>query len=159
VRVDAPRGPTEVTGPRRAAGSGRSAWAPPATGATQGPPLRGAGPLAAAGTILAIQQVEAVEDASARRARAIRRGERLLDLLDGLRHGMLDGRIPATTLRNLHTTLAERIEVEDEDLAGLLAEIDLRAAVELAKLEVAAARASNGAEAIGSDFRAAGDPG
>ncbi|GBD41814.1 hypothetical protein HRbin39_01200 [bacterium HR39] len=35
----------------------------------------------------------------------------------------------------LRSTLLERVEVEEPELAAVLAEIDLRAAVELAKLE------------------------
>lgn len=136
MRVDGPRGPSGLFGLRRTGGSARAAPSAPAA-TPQGPPVRGTGPLAATAAILAVQEVDVVEDATARRARAIRRGERLLDLLDGLRHGLLDGRIPAATLRGLRTTLAERIDVEDEALAGVLAEIDLRAAVELAKLEAA----------------------
>lgn len=133
MRVDGPRGPSGIFAPRRTGGGRAAGSAPAAT--PQGPPVCGTGPLAAPAAILAIQEVDGVEDATARRTRAIRRGERLLDLLDGLRHGLLDGRIPAATLRMLRSTLLERVEVEEPELAAVLAEIDLRAAVELAKLE------------------------
>jgi hypothetical protein len=71
-----------------------------------------------------------------RRRRAAQRGHDLLDGLDRLKAAILGGRVAAQELRAVATRLAERNGTSgDPRLDGLMAEIELRAAVELAKLE------------------------
>ena len=91
----------------------------------------GAAPVGGVGALLALQ---AVDPAAARRRRALRRGGRLLDLLDEIRIGLLSGGLPAGALSELAQILGEtRAEIDDPGLLGLLDEIELRAQVELAK--------------------------
>ena len=86
--------------------------------------------------------LQGVEDATERRRRAIRRGGGLLDRLDELKLAMLGGESGAPALERLARSLREeRPEDADEGLKGLLDQIELRAAVELAKADVARARA------------------
>lgn len=71
-----------------------------------------------------------------RRRRAARRGHDLLDGLDRLKAAILGGRVGAGELRAVAARLAERAGPSgDPRLDGLMAEIELRTAVELAKLE------------------------
>lgn len=71
------------------------------------------------------------------------RAARLLDILDDLRDGLLVGAIPGHRLATLQSALAsERASAADPGLQSLLDDIDLRAQVELAKLEQA--RAASG---------------
>lgn len=94
-----------------------------------------AGPAGVAGIqgLLALQEVD---DAAARASRGKRRAEALLDALDELRHGLLIGAIPRDKLIELARTVqARRGGVDDPRLAEILDEIDLRAQVELAKLD------------------------
>jgi hypothetical protein len=64
------------------------------------------------------------------------RAEVLLDELDKLRMGLLNGGIPVATLQHLKSALnSQRGEVMDPQLTELLDEIDLRVQVELAKHE------------------------
>jgi hypothetical protein len=71
-----------------------------------------------------------------RRRRATRRGQDLLDGLDRLKAAILGGRVAPQDLRAVASRLAERAGSSgDPRLDGLMAEIELRAAVELAKLE------------------------
>jgi hypothetical protein len=71
-----------------------------------------------------------------RRRRSARRGHDLLDGLDRLKAAILGGRVAAQELRTVATRLADRVGLSgDPRLDGLMAEIELRAAVELAKLE------------------------
>lgn len=96
-------------------------------------PLTGAAPASAVTTLLALQEIE---DATARRRRGLRRGERLLDQLDEIRRGLLAGVLPHSSLTRLRQELSEaRAATLDPRLDEVLAEIELRAAVELAKLE------------------------
>lgn len=84
--------------------------------------------------ILAIQDVG---DATDGRSRGIKRGHRLLDRLDELRHGLLAGTIDRGRLLDLRREIAEqRTTLDDPRLSTVLDEIDVRAAVELAKLGI-----------------------
>lgn len=97
------------------------------------PALTGTGPIAAVDTILALQ---GVEDSTDGRSRGIDHAEQLLSLLDELRDGLLTGGIPRATLNRLALAIVKRREgFADPKLQSVLDEIDLRARVELAKLE------------------------
>jgi hypothetical protein len=92
------------------------------------------------GTMLALQEIS---DEEVARRQLLRKGEALVDKLEVLRRQLLEGRIPASTLRSLQQELAhQRQSVADPKLMELLDDIELRAAVELAKLEMATARQS-----------------
>jgi hypothetical protein len=97
----------------------------------------GLAPLTSLGAVLAVQ---AVDDPIVGRRRARERGDRLLDALEDLRLALLDGRLPPGKLAALQQLVSEqRGRADDPKLAAVLDEIELRAAVELAKLEQAAA--------------------
>lgn len=77
-----------------------------------------------------------VGDNGGERRRARSRGDNLLDRLDQIRVGLLDGRIPRHQLNALVRALGEeRPAFADPRLNEILDEIELRAAVELAKLD------------------------
>jgi hypothetical protein len=95
-----------------------------------------AAPAASAATaiegLLALQEIS--DEASGRR-QAVARGDRLLDALDDLRHALLAGALPRSRLEALGRLAAEAAPlVHDPRLAEILGEIELRAAVEIAKL-------------------------
>ena len=74
-------------------------------------------------------------DALAGRRRAVQRGSSLLDRLDELRLGLLSGVLPRERLDELaQLAKTARGTVDDPRLAAVLDAIDLRVAVELAKL-------------------------
>ena len=74
-------------------------------------------------------------DPTAERRRAIRHGHSLLDELRELQLGMVDGRVSEGTLRRLAGLVdGLRPSAADARLAAVLDAIELRAAVELAKL-------------------------
>ena len=82
--------------------------------------------------LLALQEVA---DAHGGRRRAVARGQNLLDRLDELRLAMLTGVVPRADLMALARLSRESVPfIDDPRLAEILAEIELRAAVELAKL-------------------------
>jgi hypothetical protein len=92
----------------------------------------GPAPLAAVDSLLALQEVP---DAATGRSRALLRGQDMLDHLDEIRLGLLMGAIPQQKLSALIQTVRDnRDQVEDPRIAAVLDEIELRAAVELAKL-------------------------
>ena len=91
------------------------------------------GPLAAVDALLALQEVP---DATDGRSRAVKRAEGLLAGLDEIRQGLLVGVIPKDKLdRLVHAVRDKREALDDPRLSAVLDEIELRASVELAKLE------------------------
>ncbi|MGZ9033388.1 MAG: flagellar assembly protein FliX [Rhodospirillales bacterium] len=90
--------------------------------------------------LLQIQEAPEPEPAGGREA-ALRRGDDLLDRLDDLRLTLLTGAVPPSRLSALADALAaRRQESRDPRLDAIIAEIELRAAVELAKFERAKRR-------------------
>jgi hypothetical protein len=82
--------------------------------------------------ILALQEVD--EDGRGSQ-QARERGEDILDRLDEIRHGLLVGSVnPKTLERLLGQVRQQRETFTDPRLTEILEEIELRAAVELAKL-------------------------
>ena len=74
-----------------------------------------------------------------RKRRAVRRAGRILDVLDELKLALLDGELSLGQLERLSRAIRdERGLTDDPKLEELLDEIELRAAVEMAKLEQAA---------------------
>ena len=91
---------------------------------------------ASLGSLDALMALQGAPDAMERRRRARQRADALLDVLDELRIGLLDGRVPAAALSRLSQTLAQKRESSDDPaLDALLDEIEVRAEVEKAKLE------------------------
>jgi len=83
----------------------------------------------------ALLSLQELPDALAGRRRAVQRGSSLLDRLEDLRLGLLAGIVPRERLQQLaELAQSARDGVDDPRLAELLDQIDLRVAVELAKL-------------------------
>lgn len=132
IRID-PRTPVTGAGSagqtRRAGASSFSLPGRESAAATQGSTVSNTGSL---DLLLAVQ---AEGDAQERKKRQARRGHDLLDGLDRLKAALLSGRVQIAELERLKTTLALRRETTDDPrLDDVLAHIELRAAVELAKL-------------------------
>lgn len=97
--------------------------------------VSGPGPIAAVDNILMLQ---GVDDSAGGQSRGLAHAENLLDMLDQVRDGLLAGGIPRITLNKLANAVSRRQEsFADPRLQNVLDEIELRAKVELAKLEQA----------------------
>lgn len=97
--------------------------------------LVGAGSSAPLATLDAILALQSEEDPASRRRRFARRGQDILDGLDRLKAGLLGGQIGAADLARVARDLrAGQDPSGDPRLDTVLAEIELRAKVELAKL-------------------------
>lgn len=114
-----------------AAASGFSVSEAPESQGT--PVVAGPGPIAALDSILMLQ---GLDDSTQGKSKGLAHGEQLLDLLDSVRDGLLAGGIPRATLNKLAAAVTRRHEVfADPKLQDVLDQIELRAHVELAKLE------------------------
>jgi hypothetical protein len=92
--------------------------------------------------VSALMALQGVEDVTERRRRVIRRGHGLLDRLEELKLAMLSGETGEGALDRLARASREaREDGAEPELAVVLDQIDLRAAVELAKAEVRRAAA------------------
>jgi len=115
--------------PRRTASGGFSVSQSDAT-APQGAAVA----LRTVGGIDALLALQGVEDPTERRRRAVKHGRRALDALDELKIGLLAGTLDQATMLRLKSVAADLHEGSgDGGLDEVLAEIDLRVAVELAK--------------------------
>jgi hypothetical protein len=86
------------------------------------------------GSIDALLALQGVEDPTERRKRAVRRGRDALDVLDDLKIGLLSGSLDQATVQRLRAAASElKANSGDEGLDQVLAEIELRVEVELAK--------------------------
>ena len=86
--------------------------------------------------MLALQEIS---EEDVHRKKLVQRGKNLLDMLEKLRYQFLMGAVPSHTLEELTRQLSiQKQAVNDPRLLALIDDIELRAAVELAKLEKAA---------------------
>ena len=87
------------------------------------------------GGIDALIALQGVDDATERRRHAVKRGRVALDALDELKVALLGGELTAATLQKLKAVAAHlKNGSGDADLDAVLAEIELRVEVEIAKM-------------------------
>jgi hypothetical protein len=95
------------------------------------------GGLKAIATVDALLALQGIEGAMERKKRAVAKGRKALDLLDRLKVSLLDGSVDTSTFARLKVAAEGLTEASgDPGLDTVLAEIDLRLAVELAKAGV-----------------------
>ncbi|HEY1541628.1 MAG TPA: flagellar assembly protein FliX [Xanthobacteraceae bacterium] len=138
MRISGPNGPTAATGSTFARRSASGSFSLPQDEPAATPTAAG-GVRTVAGidALLALQGVEAVDE---RRRRAVKRGHTALDLLDEMKLALLSGRLEPSMLARLKTAAADLKETSgDPRVDQVLAEIDLRVEVELAKATTSAA--------------------
>jgi hypothetical protein len=136
VEPTAPRPATTVrkTGGTSATGSGAFAKALSDTQQSHGPGMPVSVGYTDLNTVLALQEAPDATRGRARK-RARERGNMMLDHLEEIRLGLLLGTIPMAKLEQLAQLVrAKREQIDDPKLLAILDEIELRAAVELAKL-------------------------
>lgn len=139
MKVSGPGATGSTSGPRatRAGGGEGFRIAMPAApqGASQVASTSGISAVMGVEALLSLQDVGSPTE---RKRRAVGRAGRILDVLDEIKVALLDGDLNATSLDRLRRAVRdERSNTEDPDLEAVLDDIELRAAVEMAKLEYA----------------------
>ena len=90
--------------------------------------------VAASANVGGLLSLQEVSDEDFARQKTIKQGENLLKSLDALRQSLLLGAVPLDVLRTLESRLAQQREMTvDPKLHAIMDDIELRAAVELAK--------------------------
>jgi hypothetical protein len=119
-----------ASAPRRAASGGFSVDESDAPKSTQP-----AASLRTIGGIDALIALQGQDEPAERRRRAVKRGRTALDALDELKIEVLGGSIGPSTLMRLKSATADLRDASgDERLDSVLAEIELRLEVEIAKM-------------------------
>ncbi len=114
-----------------------------ASGAEESGAVSATGDVAAAAlsNLLALQEIS---EEDIQRRKLVQQGKTMLEVLENLRRQLLIGTLPPHLLQDLNRQLSlHRQKTADPQLNALIEDIELRAAVELAKLEMA----TKGAEA------------
>ena len=138
-RSPIPLGPTR--GQAREAGAD---FAPSASGAPQASAAAArVGALGAVGSLDALLALQETLSPLERRRRAVRRAGVMLDALDDLKFALIDPEgVDASAAGRLADAIRQtRDETDDSELEALLEQVEIRAAVEIAKRETTAARA------------------
>ncbi|QOZ44184.1 flagellar assembly regulator FliX [Bradyrhizobium sp. CCBAU 53340] len=133
MRIYGPNGTTLGTPANQARRTSSGTFVLPDTSSTQ-ETRSAAAPKATANIdgLLALQGIE--EDPVERRKRSVARGRTALDVLDDLKMGLLSGNLDASTVMRLRDAAANlKSSSGDPGLDSVLAEIELRVEVELAK--------------------------
>jgi hypothetical protein len=144
MKVSGPSGPSQAGGVGRARPASAGGFAPiaPQEGASE---TTGPGATSGVARVSSLDALIALQDIGGpleRRKRAASRGGRLLDALESLKVGLLGGEVTVGTAEALARAAREQRELTDDPrLEDVLDEIETRAAVELAKLEMARAAA------------------
>jgi hypothetical protein len=95
------------------------------------------GGLTGVASIDALLALQSVGSPMERKRKAVRRASRILDVLDEIKVALLDGALTPGALSQLASAIREeRAETDEPTLEGVLNDIETRAAVEMAKLEV-----------------------
>jgi hypothetical protein len=136
MRVERPSGPSAATPSKtvRRGGSGGFTLSEEeaASGPTANPGVR------SIGGIDILMALQGIEDPTERRRRAVARGRTALDVLDALKIGLLSDGLDAGMVGRLRSAVSGLKDGSgDPMLDGVLAEIELRVEVELAKMEPA----------------------
>jgi hypothetical protein len=136
IKVGGPNGPSSTQAPKKAAKSAGGFLVPASSAAQSSAPSAPAAGVANVGSVDALIALQAAGSPLERKRRAVRRAGRILDVLDEIKIGLLDGTLSHLDLSRLvNAVKAEREGTDDPRLEGVLDEIETRAAVELAKLE------------------------
>jgi hypothetical protein len=136
MRVSGPSGTALATAPTVARRPSGATFTPAEANAPQAPSAAVA--LRTLGGIDALIALQGIEDPVERRRRAVKHGRRALDALDELKLGLLAGTLDQATMLRLKAVAADLHDASGDDrIDEVLAEIDLRVAVELAKAGMA----------------------
>jgi hypothetical protein len=136
MKVQGPSSSTAAVGVKRTGGVIAPGFVLPSDEAEAAAPVARAAATANISNIGALLALQGEDDVTERRRRATRRSNSLLDQLDGIRVAILSDGVSREQVARLANTLREyRDNVDDPALNAILDDVELRAEVELAKLE------------------------
>ncbi|MDR3512476.1 MAG: flagellar assembly protein FliX [Caulobacteraceae bacterium] len=143
MKVNGSNGVGSTAAPRGAVGAAVGGFSLPSlSDAADTAPAARLAATVGVGSIDALLALQEVGSPLERRRKAVRRAGVILDVLDEVKLSLLDGGVPPAALDRLMAAVRlERGGADDPRLQALLDEIETRAAVEMAKIEMARAAA------------------
>ena len=138
MKVTGPNGAGSASGPRQARpGAGGDGFRLSMPAPAAGPGV--ASSVSATSSLMGVDALLALQDVGSpleRRRRAVGRAGRILDVLENVKVALLGGGLSGQDLQRLRSAVRdERAQTDDPRLEAVLDEVELRAAVEIAKLE------------------------
>lgn len=141
MKVNGTGGIGGSAGPKPARAGAGEGFRLPQAGTTAAPGQSAS--VAGATTLVGVDALIALQDVGGpleRRRRSVRRAVAILDVLDDVKAALLAGELSSQDLLRLQRAVrAQREATDDPRLEGVLDEIETRAQVEIAKLEMARA--------------------
>jgi hypothetical protein len=136
MKITGPNGTGSATGPRGARPSGGGGFRLPNTEAAGVTSTGGVNSVAGVMGVDALLALQDVGGPLERKRRAVGRASRILDVLDEIKLALLGGDLNLSQLDRLRRAVRdERALTDDPKLENVLDQIEIRAAVEIAKLE------------------------
>lgn len=147
MRIEGPRSTSDVKKSDKARKSGGTGGAFSAFmdegGAETATQTRGAAPMGGIGNLLAVQGADDPTEGK-KRKKMMERADKVLTALDGVHRGLVNGDLSTVQMDEVGRAVREnREKINDPRLLAILDEVDLRAQVELAKLEMARDKAKS----------------
>jgi hypothetical protein len=134
MRIERPSGTNAISGGKTVRRSGSEGFTLSEREAASGPTANTG--VRTIGGIEVLMALQGVEEPGERRRRAVARGRTALDALDALKIGLLSGEFDAGTVARLKAAVSGLKDGSGDPLLDeVLAEIELRVEVELAKME------------------------
>ena len=138
MKIQAAGGAAATGVAARASGPAAAGFEPASPGVREAAPGSLAGAVNTVSSLDALLALQEAPGPMERRRRAVKRAGRLLDILDLVKLSLLEGESASPMLNALkHAAHEARSSTDDPGLEGVLDEIETRAAVELAKAEMA----------------------
>jgi hypothetical protein len=134
MKIEGPRSTGAAGAPRKANGAGSAGFSLPAEDVAAPASASGVRPATSLDSIMALQTLGFDPH---RRGRQVKRGVKTLDALEALARAHLEGAAPDAQRLHLIALQKDVERTGDPGLDSVMDEIDVRAAVELAKLETA----------------------
>jgi hypothetical protein len=134
MKIEGPRGAGSVGSSRKTGAAGASGFTLPSEAPSGAAETTG---VLATPSVDGIFALQAQAFDPNRRGRQVKRASATLDALEGLARAHLEGAAPHAQRLQLTALRAQNEATGDAGLDSVLADIDVRAAVELAKLDVA----------------------
>lgn len=135
MKVENRGGITSNTSVKGAGASAAPGFSVPSEGTERPAAASGMGPTGAITSLGGILALQGADDAAQRRARQARRGRVALDTLERLERALVMGSLPAGLKADIEHARTGSESTGDAGLDDVLLEIDIRLAVEAAKLE------------------------
>lgn len=100
---------------------------------TSSPSLSATSPV---GTLDGLLSLQEMPDDEIKKRKAVQNSQFTLEALETLRNALLTGSVPEQLIKTMHRVVsAQKQQIDDPRLMSIIEDIELRAAVELAKLE------------------------